>query len=184
MKIQDIHKVNNSSFKWRSEFWACYTYLRHGRKSCDNSRIKDDVLKEKFVSAYNEFVEKRPQGDSMAALLEVLADLRQQERELAELYMKRLLPRDAYEAERQGITAQIAAINERIAERRVKHIPESEHMPITAFDDDKAIRFLSKVIVNQFTVTFVFYNGAKISRRYDNGQAGNKPGWNKRKEEE
>ena len=57
-------------------------------------------------------------------------------------------------------------------------------MPITAFDDDKAIRFLSKVIVNQFTVTFVFYNGAKISRRYDNGQAGNKPGWNKRKEEE
>ena len=34
-----------------------------------------------------------------------------------------------------------------------------------------------------FTVTFVFYNGAKISCRYDNGQAGNKPGWNKRKEE-
>ena len=27
------------------------------------------------------------------------------------------------------------------------------------------------------------YNGAKISRRYDNGQPGNKPGWNKKKEE-
>ena len=178
-----IHKVNNSSFKWRSEFWACYTYLRHGRKGCDNSRIKDDVLKEKFVSAYNAFVEKRPQGDSMAALMEVLADLRQQERELAELHMQRLLPRSAYEAERQGITAQIAEINERIAERRITHIPESEYVPITAFDDNKAIRFLSKVIVKRFTVTFVFYNGAKIRRRYDNGQAGNKPGWNKRKEE-
>ena len=78
---------------------------------------------------------------------------------------------------------QIAAINERIAERGMKHIHESEHVPITAFEDDKAIRFLSKVIVNQFMVTFVFYNGAKISRRYDNGQAGNKPGWNKREED-
>ena len=119
----------------------------------------------------------------MAALMEVLADLRQQERELAELHMQRLLPRSAYEAERHGITAQIAEINERIAERRITHIPESEYVPITAFDDNKAIRFLSKVIVKRFTVTFVFYNGAKIRRRYDNGQAGNKPGWNKRKEE-
>ena len=34
-----------------------------------------------------------------------------------------------------------------------------------------------------FTVTFVFYNGAKITRAYDNGQAGNKVGWNKTKEE-
>ena len=29
-------------------------------------------------------------------------------------------------------------------------------------------------------VTFVFYNGAKIRRAYSNGQAGNKPGWNKK----
>lgn len=34
-----------------------------------------------------------------------------------------------------------------------------------------------------FTVTFVFYNGAKITRTYDNGQPGNKVGWNKKKEE-
>ena len=80
-----LHKVNNSQCKWQTDIWACRTYLRDGKKACGNSRIKDTVLKEKFISAYNEFIERRPQGDSMVALQEVLEDLRQQEQELAEL---------------------------------------------------------------------------------------------------
>ena len=176
------HKVNNSTFKWRSDIWACGTYLRKGKSACCNSRIKDAVLKEKFVSAYNEFIERRPQGDSMVALQEVLEDLRQQERQLAELMLLRLLPKAAYEKERSGIKAQIAAVNDKIAERRRARIPECEHVPINEFSEEKAIRFLSKVVVTMFTVTFVFYNGAKITRTYDNGQAGNKVGWNKKEE--
>lgn len=178
-----VHKVNNSQFKWRTDIWACRTYLRSGKSVCGNSRIKDTVLKEKFVSAYNEFIERRPQGDSMVAMQEVLEDLRQQERDLAELAMQRLIPKDAYEVERSGIKAQIAAISEKIAERRIKQVPESEYVPITEFSEEKVKRFLSKVVVTMFTVTFVFYNGAKISRTYDNGQPGNKVGWNKKKEE-
>ena len=176
-----MHKVNGSGLKWASDIWACLTYLRQGKKSCDNSRIKDTVLKEKFVSAYNEFIERRPQGDSMVALQEVLAELRQQERELAELMMQRLIPKAAYEEERASITAQIAGINEKIAERRLNRVPESEHTPITDFDADKVTRFLTKVIVSRNTVAFVFYNGAKIIRTYDNGPSGNRPGWNKRR---
>ena len=76
-----LHKVNNSQCKWQTDIWACRTYLRDGKKACGNSRIKDTVLKEKFISAYNEFIERRPQGDSMVALQEVLEDLRQQEQE-------------------------------------------------------------------------------------------------------
>ena len=119
----------------------------------------------------------------MVAMQEVLEDLRQQERDLAELAMQRLIPKDAYEVERSGIKAQIAAISEKIAERRIKQVPESEYVPITEFSEEKVKRFLSKVVVTMFTVTFVFYNGAKISRTYDNGQPGNKVGWNKKKEE-
>ena len=114
---------------------------------------------------------------------EVLADLRQQERELAELAMQRLIPQDAYDEERKSIKTQIKEINERISECKAKRVPEKEHVPITEFSADKAIQFLTKVIVEKFTVTFVFYNGAKISRNYDNGQPGNKPGWNNKKEE-
>ncbi len=178
-----IHKVNNSTFKWRTDIWACKTYLSHGKQACANSRIKDTVLKEQFVSAYNEFIERRPQGDSMVALQEVLEDLRQQERDLAELMLQRLITKDAYEKERGSIKAQITDIYEKIAERRTKRVLESEHVPITEFSEEKARQFLTKVVVTMFTVTFEFYNGAKITRAYDNGPAGNRPGWNKKKEE-
>lgn len=141
------------------------------------------VLKEQFVSAYNEFIERRPQGDSMVALQEVLEDLLQQERDLAELMLQRLITKDAYEKERGSIKAQIADIHEKIAERRTKRVLESEHVPITEFSEEKARQFLTKVVVTMFTVTFEFYNGAKITRAYDNGPAGNRPGWNKKKEE-
>lgn len=178
-----LHKVNNSQCKWQTDIWACRTYLRDGKKDCGNSRIKDTVLKGKFISAYNEFIERRPQGDSMVALQEVLEDLRQQEQELAELMMQRLIPKAAYEEERKSVKMQITDISEKISERRAKRVTESEYVPITEFSEEKAKRFLSKVVVTMFTVTFVFYNGAIITRTYDNGQPGNKVGWNKKKEE-
>ena len=176
------HKVNNGQFKWRSDIWACNSYLKKGRKVCDNSIIKDGVLKAKFVEAYNEFIEKRPEGTPVIALQEVLEDLRRQERELAELAMQRLISNKAYEAERRSIKDQIKTVNEKITILRLKRVPESEHRPITEFDEETAKKFLTKVIVAKFTVTFVFYNGAKITKKYDNGQSGNKPGWNKNKE--
>ena len=88
-----------------------------------------------------------------------------------------------YEEERKSVKMQITDISEKISERRAKRVPESEYVPITEFSEEKAKRFLSKVVVTMFTVTFVFYNGAKITRIYDNGQPGNKVGWNKKKEE-
>lgn len=97
--------------------------------------------------------------------------------------MQRLIPKAAYEEERKSVKMQITDISEKISERRAKRVPVSEYVPITEFSEEKAKRFLSKVVVTMFTVTFVFYNGAKITRTYDNGQPGNKVGWNKKKEE-
>lgn len=65
----------------------------------------------------------------------------------------------------------------------MNRVPESEHVPIKEFDENKVRTFLTKVIVKQFTVTFVFYNGAEISREYDNGRSGNKTGWKIKREE-
>ena len=118
----------------------------------------------------------------MVAMQETLEDLQQQERDLAELMIQRLISREAYEEERGSVKTQIADIKNRIAERRKSRVPETEHIPITEFDANKAKRFLTKVIVDHFTVTFVFYNGAKIIRQYNNGRPGNKVGWNKKLE--
>ena len=177
-----VHKINNCTFKWRSDIWACHSYLKKGVNACDSSRIKDSVLKEKFVDAYNEFIERRPEGNTVLAMREVLENLRRQERELAELAMQRLIPQDVYEEERKSIKTQIRTINEKISERTAKRVPESELIPITEFSSEIAKKILTKVTVDHFTVTFEFYNGAKISRKYNNGQPGNKPGWNKNKE--
>lgn len=78
-----------------------------------------------IISAYNEFIERRPQGDSMVALQEVLEDLRQQEQELAELMMQRLITKAAYEEERKSVKMQITDISEKISERRANVCPKA-----------------------------------------------------------
>ena len=74
----------------------------------------------------------------------------------------RLILKEAYEKERKSIKGRITKTKARINELRISRVPESEHVPITEFDEEKAKRFLSKVIVRDLTVTFVFYNGAKV----------------------
>ena len=49
----------------------------------------------------------------------------------------------------------IADINDKIADRRIRRVPESEHQPITEFSSEKATRFLSKVIMTKFTIKWV-----------------------------
>ncbi len=167
-----VHKINCSKTTWETPIWLCRKQHKEGVSACRSSQIKDSVLKEKFVSAYNEFVEKRPQGDSIIAMTEVLDGLRCEERDLALLNIQHLLPAETYETERKRIQAQIAEITKKITDLRLKRVPESEHVRIAEFDENKIKRFLKKVIVSDYTVTFVFYNGAKIRRRYDNGQPG------------
>lgn len=171
------HKIMNSSTKYKPDVWACGTALKKGIDACSNSRIKDAVLKAKFIEAYNEFIEHRPQGDSVVAMQEVIEDLKQQERELAELMLQHLITKPTYDTERREIKEKIAMIKKKLDERRLNRVPECEHIPITDFDPVKAKRFLTKVIVDRFTVTFDFYNGAKITKEYSNGQPGNKHGW-------
>ena len=49
-------------------------------------------------------------------------------------------------------------------------------------DPEKVEKFITKVIVRRWTVTFVFYNGVEITRAYTNGPSGNQAGWKQKKE--
>jgi len=176
------HKVNNSGKKWQTDIWACATYLKKGAGSCDCTKIKDSVLREKFIDAYNEFVTKRPQGDTVTELQSIIDRLRKDERDLAELVMQRLIPKSAYREEQRSIKAQVAELTAKIVEQKGKSVRESDFEIIEEFDPEKVEKFITKVIVSKGVVTFVFYNGVSISRAYTNGQPGNKPGWNKKEE--
>ena len=111
----------------------------------------------------------------------VITELRKEEQDLADLLMQRLIPESAFRAEQHRIKAQIAEMTTKINEQRSKFVRESDFTIITEFDPEKVEKFITKVIVRKWTVTFVFYNGVQITKAYSNGQAGNKPGWNKRR---
>lgn len=176
------HKVNNSGKKWQNDIWCCATSLKKGVAVCCCTRIKDSVLRDKFIEAYNEFVTQRPQGDNIAALQSVVSGLKKEESELAALRMQRLITEAGFRAEQRRIKTKITELTAKINEQRSKEVTESDYTTITEFDEAKVAKFITKVIVRRWMVTFVFYNGAKITRAYSNGQAGNKPGWNKKKE--
>ncbi len=176
------HKVNNSGKKWRTDIWACSRQLRKGVAECDCTRIKDSVLREKFIETYNEFVAKRPQGDSIDDLQAVVDELRAEESDLATLRMQRLIPEASFRAEQRRIKEQIAALQTEINEQKGKTVSESDFTIITDFDPEKVAKFITKVIVRKGTVTFVFYNGIKISRTYSNGPSGNQVGWMQKRE--
>jgi len=171
------HKINNTNKPWRSEIWICHTQNFYGVATCNNLRIKDEVLKAKFVECYNEFVSTKQDNDIVKRHKETLAKLIKLEDDLTALKVNRMIPLDAYNTEVERIRAQIAEIRAMIAAYDMKGISKEDYQPITEFDETKVEKFLDHVEILDKVVTFVFINGAKISREYNNGQAGNQKGW-------
>ena len=56
---------------------------------------------------------------------------------------------------------------------------KKDMIKIKEFDESKVDKFIKQIIINQYTVEFIFINGISIKKEYTNGKAGNKKGWNK-----
>lgn len=175
-----IHKVNGSGLKWQSDIWACYTNLHKGASACRNTRIKDEILKEKFVEAYNEFVRERPLSNAAAEIAGEIQKLERADDELSWLALCGLLPKTAYSVERQQIKEKLNAKRTQLQKLKCNQNRDLDYSLITEFSEEKLKEFITKVIVLKGTVTFVFYNGVEISRSYSNGKPGNAKGWNKK----
>ena len=175
-----IHKVNGSGLKWQSDIWACYTNLHKGASACRNTRIKDELLKEKFVEAYNEFVRERPLSNAAAEIAGEIQKLERADDELSWLALRGLLPKTAYSVERQQIKEKLNAKRTQLQKLKCNQNRDLDYSLITEFSEEKLKKFITKVIVLKGTVTFVFYNGVEISRSYSNGKPGNTKGWNKK----
>ena len=175
-----IHKVNGSGLKWQSDIWACYTNLHKGASACRNTRIKDEILKEKFVEAYNEFVRERPLSNAAAEIAGEIQKLERADDELSWLALRGLLPKTAYSVERQQIKEKLNAKRTQLQKLKCNQNRDLDYSLITEFSEEKLKEFITKVIVLKGTVTFVFYNGVEISRSYSNGKPGNTKGWNKK----
>lgn len=176
------HKINNTNKPWRSEIWICHTQNFYGVATCNNLRIKDEVLKAKFVECYNEFVSTRKDNDTVKNYKIMIERLIKLENELTALKVNRMIPLEAYNSEIAKIRAQINELRGKVSAYDIKGITRADYTPITEFDESKVEKFLDHVEILDKVVTFVFINGAKISREYDNGQPGNQKGWREKQE--
>ncbi len=100
-------KMNGSGLKWAAPVWTCYTQTKFTVAACDNSRIKEDVLHDKFVEAYNRFVNERPTGETLSDLMGRVKSLEIEEHELAALALQRMITEAAFHKEQLRIKAEI-----------------------------------------------------------------------------
>lgn len=175
-----LHRIGSGGTKWAKAYWICAKQAQFGKTACPAQRIKDSVLKEKFVEAYNEFVRERPAGDAEQLLSAERKTLEEEAHRLASLHLRRLLSDASYEKEMQTVRERIKEIDKRVEDIRGRNVKASDHTPITAFDETKMKQFLRGIAVGGHTVTFTFYNDAQIQKTYDNGKPGNQKGWNRK----
>lgn len=171
------HKLGNSGKRWQTEIWVCANQNLYGKSVCDNHRIKDSVLKEKFVECYNEFILQNRVSDETVAIRKALSELIDAERELKAMQVNRLISPDAYREEYALLRKDIDSLSAKLADRTIRGITKSDYATIEEFDEEKVKMFIDKVTITHSVVTFLFINGAKISREYSNGKSGNKVGW-------
>ena len=131
------HKVNNPGKKWANDIWICARQEQKGKAHCDSTRIKDTVLKEKFVEAYNEFVTLRPEGETIATIQTDIQRLRVQEDRLAMLLMRKLIAEKAFRTEQQAIKAEIRRQHEQLRQLQSSAVRESDYTRIEEFDEAK-----------------------------------------------
>ena len=158
----------------------CARQERDGKVTCESTRIKDTVLREKFIEAYNEFVTQWPQGDAVEKLQNKIKTLQKQEQELATLMLGKLISEKDFRTEQRIMKTKIRELQEQIQELQRNTVPEREFTTIADFDETKIPIFIQRIIIYRNTVTFRFYNGVEITKEYTNGQPGNKLGWNKK----
>lgn len=175
------HKVQNGASPWRKGVWVCHYQNRYGLKGCCNTRIKESVLEEKFVECFNEFITAKGDDDFGARQKQHLAELLAHERELNALKINRMIEIVDYNSEWKKLKAQIDELTALIEMREIRRISKSDYTPITEFQEEKVEKFLDHIEIAPNKVTFVFINGARISREYTNGTAGNTPGWLERR---
>lgn len=173
------HKVNNSGLIWQANFWKCHNSITNGIKACHNSGIKESVINDLFVECYNEFIKsgyKTNEGEE-GRLQTRLDGLYKDENELTMLSIRGMINQKQYESERQTLLSEIRAIQQKLQDIRYCHVQTTDFKPIDKFEEEKLHRFVRKVIVHNWVVTFEFYNGVQISRTYTNGQPGNIKDW-------
>jgi len=172
-----IHKINNAGTKYAKPMWACGTYLKNGKRVCDSHSIFNYVLEAAFVEAYNEFVDTRAHYVANTNAMQEKNRLLEDERKLKALSIKKLISDAEYAREQNIIIIRIREIESEIKRQAFNDVGAKSAKHILEFSSEIVTTFLLGAVVKDYTITFEFVNGCKVTKPYTNGRGGNKKGW-------
>ncbi len=170
------HKFTTTKH-WRKELWSCSHQNNYGRSVCTSSRIKDEVLKEKFVEAYNEFIDMKPENNIAKDIKLKIQNLLEEEQELNQLRINGLIDISEYDKEIETVRQELKDANLELSKHTMRNIKKTDLNKIEEFDEAKVDKFIDHITIDKYHVTFHFINDIEITKSYSNGESGNQKGW-------
>lgn len=158
------HKFNHSSGAYSAPWYRCSSK----RDKCTSTAIRDDILEELFVEAFNEFVRMRYKGVEEQDYQNQIDDLEKQEKELTKLYANGWISKSNYDEELGKIKSDMAKLIKEQQSIRDRTITDKDFKEISVFDPTKVEKFIKGCVVKRDTLEFHFYNGVIISKKVIN----------------
>ncbi len=152
--------------------WACGVKDQKGKAACASHEIKNDVIERLLIEAYNESLDKQFAYSSAESEYARLRELLATEQELKSLHAKGYVSDEQYRTEKDKILNEIKSREATIKALQSKKMSNKRFEKSAEFTKNMA-DFLIRATVKDWTVTFEFMNGVKITKSYTNGRAGN-----------
>ncbi|MEG1882012.1 MAG: recombinase family protein [Clostridia bacterium] len=171
------HKMYQYKGKPLYGFWTCVTKNKKGVGVCDNHNIKEEVLQDIFLQAFNEFVKIKVKDDEVVGIEKQIAEYNESEKRIYGLMFNGYVDRLSYIAEHNELQQKIAKLEKELIKKSKYNIYKEYKRETANYDDKLVSMFLEKAIVQNWTVAFIFINGVTIVKKYTNGKSGNKIGW-------
>ena len=158
------HKFNHSGANYSAPWYRCSTT----RDKCTSTAIREDILEELFVEAFNEFVRNKYKGVEEQDYQTQIEAKEREEQELTKLYANGWISKENYEKE---LSQTLDTKNQLIKEQnalKARTITDRDYKEINVFDSSKVKKFLKMCLVKRDTIEFHFYNGVIISKKVIN----------------
>jgi DNA invertase Pin-like site-specific DNA recombinase len=167
-----IHRVHYYKRIKQYDYWLCNHKIKHReQKDCKATAIKDEVLYDLFISAYEECLGTKLSISGISVLEEKKAQCLETEKYLNMLKVKKYIDNDKFVKELKTVLEEIQQIDFKIKSKLKSGIIVKPLMPEE--NTNIAItKYLERATISNMTVVFSFINGFETERRYSNGTAG------------
>lgn len=157
------HKVNKSLYTKDFDVWVC----SKSKNECPSIRVKDDELKDKFVSAYNEFVTMKYQGEEESLNQIELNKLTSEFDDLNRLKANGWISNTKFKEEASRLEKLMTPLKEKLMSLKLRKLTFQDFKTITIFTEEKVQKFLQEIVIDGIDINFKFYNGVVITRQIE-----------------